>query len=109
MRVLLDEDVDIHLRNHFPDEVTVETVEYRGWKGPKNGALLHAAQEIFDVLVTMDDNIPYQQSLRHFDLAVVILRPSSKRLEDLLMLIPEFDRIVPELRPGHVTRIYPPK
>ena len=109
VRVLLDEDVDIHLRNHFPAEMTVETVEYRGWKGLKNGALLRAAQEHFDVLVTMDDNIPFQQPLQQFDLAVVVLRPSRQRFEDLLVLIPELDRIVAELRSGHVVRIYPPK
>ncbi len=44
MRVLLDEDIPIRLRLYFKEELMVETVEYRGWKGLKNGALLHAAQ-----------------------------------------------------------------
>ena len=88
MRVLLDEDVDVHLRRHFPEEMTVETVDFRVWKGLKNGDLLRAAQEHFDVLVTLDDNISYQQPIQHFDLAVAILRPSSQRLEDLATLIP---------------------
>ena len=105
MRVLLDEDVDVHLRHHFPEEMTVETVDFRGWKGLKNGDLLRAAQEHFDVLVTLDDNIPYQQPIQHFDLAVAILRPSSQRLEDLATLIPEFGRTVPALQPGQAVRI----
>ena len=42
----------------------VETVEYRSWKGLKNGALLRAAEEHFDVLVTMDNNFPEQQRLK---------------------------------------------
>ena len=109
MRVLLDEDVDIHFRNYFPEEITVETVEYRGWKGLKNGALLRVAQEHFDVLVTLDKNIPYQLPLQQFDVAVVILRPLHTRLEDLLELIPEVQRTLAEIRPGHVVRIYPPK
>lgn len=109
MRVLLDEDVDVHLRHHFPEEMTVETVDSRGWKGLKNGDLLRAAQEYFDVLVTLDDNIPYQQPIRQFDLAVVILRPSSQRLEDLAALIPELGRTAPALQPGQALRIYPPK
>ncbi len=58
MRVQLDEDVPIRLRLYFSDEITVETVEYRGWKGLKNGALLRVAQNHFDVLVTRDDSIP---------------------------------------------------
>ncbi len=40
MRVLLDEDIPIRLRHYFQREVDVETVEFRGWKGLKNGALL---------------------------------------------------------------------
>ncbi len=64
MRVLLDEDVPIRLRLHFPDEITVETVEYRGWKGIKNGALLRVAQNYFDVLETLDNSIPDQQPLQ---------------------------------------------
>jgi hypothetical protein len=40
VRVLLDEDLPIRLRLYFTEGVTVETVEYRGWKGLKNGALL---------------------------------------------------------------------
>ena len=44
MKVLLDEDVPVRLRFYF-QTAEVETVEYRGWKGLKNGALLRAAQE----------------------------------------------------------------
>ena len=58
MRVLLDEDIPIRLRLHFGTNVRVETVEYRGWKGLKNGALLRAAEQHFDVLVTTDNTSP---------------------------------------------------
>lgn len=84
MRVLLDEDLPIRLRLHFPNEIIVQTVEYRGWKGLKNGALLGAAEADFDVLLTMDDNLPEQQRLQQFDVGVVALRARSKRLRDLL-------------------------
>ena len=109
MRVLLDEDLPIRLRLHFPEGVNVETVEYRGWKGRKNGALLRAAEGDFDVLVTMDNNLPDQQNLQQFDLLVAILRARSKSLKDLLDLMPELERRLPELRPGEAVRIYPPK
>ncbi|MDE2705724.1 MAG: hypothetical protein OXI35_11690 [Gemmatimonadota bacterium] len=108
MRVLLDEDIDIHFRKHFPGGLTVETVEYRGWKGLKNGALLRVAQNHFDVLVTLDNNIPNQQPLQQFDIAVVVLRPSRSRLKELLELIPEIRRILEEIRPGRVERVFPP-
>ena len=107
MRVLLDEDIPIRLRRYFKSEVEVETVEYRGWKGLKNGALLRAAQEYFDVFVTMDDSLPDQQFLPQFELGVVILRASSKTLEGLVAMVPELERLMPEIRPGQALRIYP--
>lgn len=57
MKILLDEDLPVRLRLCF-QAAEVETVECRGWKGLKNGSLLHAAEEHFDVLVTMDNNLP---------------------------------------------------
>lgn len=96
MRVLLDEDIPIRLRLYFREEVTVETVEYRGWKGLKNGALLH-----------MDNSLPDQQQLRQFDLGVAIMRPPRKTLEALGALVPELERLIPEIRPGEVVRINP--
>ena len=47
MRVLLDEDIPISLRHYFQTEVVVETVEYRGWKGLQNGALLRSSPRPF--------------------------------------------------------------
>ncbi len=107
MRVLLDEDIPIRLRLHFRAEATVETVEYRGWKGFRNGALLRVAQEEFDVLVTMDNSLPDQQPVGQFDLGVAVLRPSSRTLEDLVALVPVLERHLAKIRPGDVVRIHP--
>lgn len=109
MRVLLDEDIPIRLRLHFPDEITVETVEYRGWKGLKNGALLRIAQNHFDVLVTLDNSIPYQQPMQRIDLAVVVLRPSLSSLANMVELVPEVQRVLETIQSGHVVRVFPSK
>ena len=66
MRVLLDENVDRSLRSQFDAGMEVLTVDECGWKGKKNGDLLRAAQVEFDVLVTMDRNLEYQQNLKAF-------------------------------------------
>lgn len=108
MRILLDEDLNTRLRHAFSDEHRVETVEYQGWKGMKNGELLAVASEEFDVFVTMDDGLPDQQNLDAYDLAVVILRARSKSLDDLRELVPETESLLPSLRPGGVRRIHPP-
>ena len=84
----------------------METVEYRGWKGLKNGALLRAAQEHFDVFVTMDNHLSEQQPLQQFDLAVVILRARNKSLAELQKLLPELERMLDSLQPGQTMRIY---
>jgi hypothetical protein len=107
--VLLDEDIPIRLRFHFPKNVEVETVEYRRWKGLKNGALLRAAQNDFDLFVTTDNNLPDQQPLERFDLAVVILRPRSKRFADLMQLFPELEISLDSVQPGEYLRIHPPE
>lgn len=53
----------------------VMTVVERGWGGVTNGKLLARAEHQFDVLVTMDQNLQYQQNLSDFDLAVVVIKP----------------------------------
>ena len=107
MRVLLDKDLDVRLRHHFGEGVEAVTVQYRGWKGLKNGRLLAAAEAEFDVLVTADDSLPAQQNLAQFKIAVVILRPRSKALEDLVELMPKLREMLPRLRPTNVVRVFP--
>ena len=106
MKVLLDEDVPVRLRFYF-QTVEVETVDYRGWKGLKNGALLRAAEEHFDVLVTTDNNLPEQHSLRQFNIAVAVLRAPIKTLEDLAALVPRLENLIADIQPGTAVRVYP--
>ncbi len=107
MHVLIDEDLDINLRHSFPEGVKAETVQYRGWKSLSNGDLLHVAQKEYDVLVTMDTNIEYQQHLEQFDIAVVVLRAESKRLPDLEVLMPQVNELLPTLQPGRLVEVFP--
>ena len=106
MKVLLDEDIPVRLRFYFQKN-EVETVDYRGWKGLKNGDLLRAAEEHFDVLVTMDNNLSEQQSLRQFNIAVAVLRAPSKTLEALAALVPQLEHLIVDIQPGNVVRVYP--
>lgn len=108
MRVLLDEDLDVRLRHHFGDDAQVVTVQHRGWKGRKNGELLRAAAEEFDLFVTGDDNLSFQQHVAALELGVVALRPKSKALPHLLELMPEVRRRLPHFQVGEMIRIHPP-
>ena len=70
MRLLLDESLPIRLRRSLPDHA-VKTVVETGWGGVKNGKLLALAATAFDVLLTVDKNLQYQQNLAMTDLALV--------------------------------------
>jgi len=64
------------------------TVPERGWAGVKNGALLDHAEKEFDVLLTMDQGIAYQQNLKGRELAIVTVVALTNEYETLLPLVP---------------------
>ena len=63
MRILVDECLPRKLKNEFADH-TVSTVQEMGWSGIKNGELLRLMMNKFDIFVTVDTNLQYQQKLR---------------------------------------------
>jgi hypothetical protein len=78
MRVLLDECVPRRLKRELPGH-EVRTATERGWSGVKNGRLLALAEGEFDVFVTVDQNLKYQQNLTAFGIAVVLLAARNNR------------------------------
>ena len=76
-----------------------------GWDGLKNGELLAKAEIDFDVFVTGDRNLTFQQDLTKFDMAVVVLQAESIQLEHLLPLIPKVLTLLPTLVSGQVAYI----
>lgn len=99
MRVLLDECVPKRLGRHLaPHECRIPA--QLGWDGIKNGRLLALAEKEFDVLVTMDRNLSFQQSLPKFGIALVVLGARSNRLADLLPLVPEIAAAISSAKPG---------
>lgn len=76
-----------------------------GWAGLKNGELLARAASEFDVFLTVDRNLSFQQNLPAFDIAVVVLRADSNRLADLQKLIPVLLSGLNTAQRGAVTHI----
>ena len=76
-----------------------------GWSSFSNGKLLALAQTHFDVLLTLDSNLSYQQHLPEFDIAVLIIAVKSNRVSDLLPLVPAILAALPTCKPGLATRI----
>ncbi len=104
MRVLLDECVDRRLAEHIVGH-DVKTVPEAGWAGLRNGELLGRAEQSFDVFITVDRNLPFQQTLARFSIAVIVLSARSNRIADLRELIPQLIKILPTARPDEVTLI----
>lgn len=87
MRVLLDECIDWRLSRDIAGH-DVRTARQMGWSTIQNGQLLTLAVEHFDVFITVDRNLSFQQNLAAYDIAVVVLRARSNRLHDLRVLVP---------------------
>jgi hypothetical protein len=80
-----------------------------GWAGKQNGDLLASAIGQFDVFLTADRNLSYQQDVSAFDIAIVVLAAPSNRLEDLKALVPELLEALPRLERRKVETIRSPR
>jgi hypothetical protein len=104
MRVLLDEqrplDFSMELRGH-----AVDTVVSRGWAGIKNGELLARMRGQYDVLVTMDRGIEFQQRVAALPFGIVVIRARSNRMPDLRPLVPAITTAINAIGPGVVRRV----
>ena len=99
MRVFLDECVDRRLARDIIGH-DVKTARQMDWTTIKNGELLALAVNHFDVFVTVDRNLSFQQNLGSFAIAVVVLRARSNRLADLRPLVPALLAAIELAHPG---------
>jgi predicted nuclease of predicted toxin-antitoxin system len=104
MRVLLDECVPRRLRRELPGH-EVYTVTEHGWSGIKNGKLLALADKEFDVFLTVDQNLKYQQNLTAFHIAVVLLVAQNNRLQTLMPLVPNLREALDRIKAGEFLRL----
>ncbi len=71
-----------------------------GWATIKNGELLALAAENFDVFVTVDRNLTFQQKLASVSIAVIVLQAKTNRLADLRPLVPKLLIAIEFAQPG---------
>lgn len=102
MKILVDECIDRKFTNEFVG-YEVKTVPQMGWAGVKNGQLLTLAKAEFDVFITVDRNLSFQQNLPQFDIAVIVLQTPSNRLADLKPLVPKILAILTTAAKGQAT------
>ncbi len=104
MRILLDEDLPRRLGGYLTGH-EVSTVQRSGWSGVKNGKLLALAATQFDVFLTMDSNLEYQQNLATLPVAVLVIEAISNRIEHLLPVVPNVLRELNHIAPRSLRRV----
>ena len=104
MRVLLDECLPRKLQRDLAGH-DARTVPEMGWASKENGDLLGLAAGHFDVFLTVDLNLSYQQDMRRFNISVVVLVARGNRLADLGPLMPQVLEVFAEIRPGQLLRV----
>ncbi|MGZ9003954.1 MAG: DUF5615 family PIN-like protein [Burkholderiales bacterium] len=104
MKILLDACVDWRLARDIVGH-EVKTARQMGWATVKNGELLALASVDFEVFLTVDRNLSFQQNLPTFAIAVVVLCAKSNRLADLSPLIPKLLAAIPNAKRGAVTYV----
>jgi len=108
MKLLLDENVPIQIKQDILDFKTVYsvfTVAEKGWKGTKNGELLKfMLEEKFDALITADKNIQHQQNFEKYPLPVIVLHTSRLTYGYLNGLMPQLEkRLLTDLSGGVIS------
>jgi predicted nuclease of predicted toxin-antitoxin system len=104
VRVLLDNCVPWRLAESIHGHDVASVIDL-GWAGLTNGRLLDAMAGQFDVLVTVDKSMAFQQRLDDRPVALVVLRAFSNRLLHLLPLIPALLQVLSEVKPDEVREI----
>ena len=104
MRILLDEDLPRRLGPLLTGHET-STVQRSGWSGIKNGRLLALAAANFDVFLTMDGGLEFQQNLKTLPVAVLIMEALSNRIEHLEPLVPEVLKELSHILPRTLRRV----
>ncbi len=97
MRILFDQGTPLPLRDHLASH-TVTTAFELGWSNLKNGELLAAAETSFDLFITTDQQLRYQQNLSGRKLAILVLLTTS--WPRIRTFIPDIQEAVERIQPG---------
>ena len=97
MKIIIDECVPHIVKKRLPER-QIKTVQEMNWAGIKNGELLKLVETNFEVFITSDKNLRYQQNLQNRKFAILLL-PSNQVpiIEDLL---PQIDEVLETIRPN---------
>jgi len=105
MRLLLDECVPRPFKNDLPGH-DVHTVGEMGWSSKRNTELIQLAlAHRFECLLTVDQNLEFQQNISSSGIAVIVLVARTNRLKELRPLAPRVLTALATISPGEILRV----
>ena len=106
MKILLDECVPKAIKHSLSvDGHECFTVPEAGFAGKTNGELLLLAENRYEVFVTLDKGVQFQQKVAGRTFGIVLIRAKSSRVADILPHIPACLIAIRSIRPGQVIQI----
>jgi predicted nuclease of predicted toxin-antitoxin system len=108
MKFLLDECLPRRLVRDL-NRYSVTTVSRQGWSGVTDTELLKLAGAEFDILITMDSNLVFQQNMKLSDLRIIVLRAFNSRYETLQILVPDILNAIEKIQPGQIIAVGSPE
>lgn len=103
-RILFDENMPRQLRRDLP-EFSIRTVQEEGWAGLENGNLLRRAAPAFEVLITADQRMRFQQNVAQFAIGIVVIETFDTRLQNLRRFLPQLRAAIQGVAAGTVVVI----
>lgn len=104
MKILLDECLPARLKALIVGH-DVTTTREMGWAGKKNGELLSLAAKEFDIFLTSDRNLSFQQNPKKYSVTIVILHGKSNAYDDLGPLMAKFLSAIQTPQPGNILHV----
>jgi predicted nuclease of predicted toxin-antitoxin system len=106
LRILLDENMPRKLTDLLDaDDIEAQTIGQCGWKGKQDGELLEAAQDEFDVFITIDQGIPHQQNISRLRIGIILLKAHSNRYADMVPLMGQVNKKIRHITDGKLMTI----
>lgn len=102
MKIILDECVPAVVKAALPHR-DITTVQLQGWSGVKNGRLLQMVTREFDIFITSDKNLRFQQNLTALDIAIILL--PSNQVPVVAALVPVIDSTIGVINRGEFIAI----
>jgi len=106
VKILLDHNLDWRLSRYLPDH-DVKSARQQGWENFRNGDLLTIAEaEGFQVILTGDTNVNYQQNFSFRSISLIILRAYNNKRQTHIEMMPDVSQSLLSIQPGQIIEVF---